>query len=81
MARAGLGVYFAIPDGQGSTSDVFISASSPTVSSAILAEAQALLLAANVASSLNLAGSVFFTDCSNLAKAAAAPGANNQAML
>jgi hypothetical protein len=49
--------------------------------SAIQAEAQALILAAKEASSFILEGPVFFTDSSNLARAAAAPGANKQAML
>jgi hypothetical protein len=77
MARAGLGVYLAIPDEQGSTSDVLISASSSAVSSAIQEEALALPLAAKVASSLNMAGPVFFTDCSNLARAIAVPTEND----
>jgi hypothetical protein len=73
MAKAGLGVYFVFQD-QGYTSDVLITASSPAVSAPIQAEAQALLLAGNIiASSLSLRDSVLFTDCSNLAKAAAAP--------
>jgi hypothetical protein len=81
IAKAGLGVYFVFQD-QGYTSDVLITASSPALSAPIQAEAQALLLAGNIiASSLNLRVSVLFTDCSNLAKAVAAPGASDQAML
>jgi hypothetical protein len=72
MARVGLGVYIAISDAQGSTS---------AVSSAIQAEAQALPLAAKVASSLIMIGHVFLMDCSNLARATAAPRENDQAML
>jgi hypothetical protein len=80
-ARPGLDIYLAIPDDQGSVADVLISASSSAVSSPIQAEAQALILAAHIASSMMLQEPVFFTDCSNLAKATAAPGANSQATL
>jgi hypothetical protein len=80
MAKAGLGVYLVFQD-QGYTSDVLISVSLPAVSSPIQAEAQALLLVGNISSSLNLRDTVFFTDCSNLAKMAAAPGTSDQMML
>jgi hypothetical protein len=67
-ARPKLGVYLVIPDGHGATSDVLISATSAPVSSALQVEAGALLLAAEVASSLILQEPVFFTDCFNLAR-------------
>jgi hypothetical protein len=57
------------------TTDILILAYSPAISSALQTEAQALLLAANMESP------VFFMDCSNLAKAVAAPGAIDHAML
>jgi hypothetical protein len=74
-STAGLDIYFAITEPDSRT-DIFISASSH-----LQAEAQALLLAANFASSLNLSNPFFFTDCSNLERAAATPGATDQAML
>jgi hypothetical protein len=76
-----MGIYLAILDERGCTSDVLISASTSSVSSAIQAKAQALLLAAKVASSLLLHQPIFFTDCLNLVRAAVVPGASNQAML
>jgi hypothetical protein len=72
VARLGLDIYLAIPDDHGTFADVLISASTTVVPSAIQAEAQALLLAAQIASSLMLQAPVFFTDCSNLARAVAA---------
>jgi hypothetical protein len=51
------------------------------VSLALQAEAKAILLAAEVASSLLLQELVFFTECSNLVRAAAAPGAIGQTTL
>jgi hypothetical protein len=78
---AGLGIYNALTD-QDPRTDIFSAASSPAISLSLQAVAQALrILAANFASSLNMANPGFFTDCSNLEKAAAAPGATDQAML
>jgi hypothetical protein len=46
VARPGLSIYLAIPEAHGAVADILISASALAVSSAIQAEAQALLLAA-----------------------------------
>jgi hypothetical protein len=79
LARPGIGVYMVIPGIQGEVADVFISASSSPVDSVIQAEAQALVLAGHIASSMMLCSPVFFSDNLNLARTAAAPGANSQA--
>jgi hypothetical protein len=71
----------AIPDDQGAVADVLILATSSTVASAIQVEAQALVLAGHIASSMMLQSPVFFTDCSNLARAVAAPEADSYASL
>jgi hypothetical protein len=73
VTRPGFGIYLAIPDDHGTVADVLISATSSAVASAIQAEAQDLLLAAHIASSMMLQSPVFFTDCSNLARAVATP--------
>jgi hypothetical protein len=49
-ARPGIGVYLMIPGEQGEVADVFVSACSSPVVSVIQAEAQALLLAGQIAS-------------------------------
>jgi hypothetical protein len=79
-ATAGLGIYFHMQDNQLHT-DVFLLAKHRQVSSALQAEAQALCLAAQLASSMDIQMPVFFTDCRNLARAAAAPGAKDPAVL
>jgi hypothetical protein len=79
LARPGIGIYMVIPGGQGEVADVFISASSSPVVSVIQAEAQALVLAGHIASSMMLRSPVFFSDNLNLARTVAAPGANSQA--
>jgi glutathione S-transferase len=61
--------------------DVFISAKASGINSPLQAEASALVTAAEVVSSLLLQGPIFFTDNLSLAKAAAAPGARDHAML
>jgi hypothetical protein len=81
VARLGLGVYLAIPEDHGAVADVLVSASTSAIPSMIQAEAQALLLASHIASSMMLQAPVFFIDCSNLAGAATAHGANSQASL
>jgi hypothetical protein len=78
LARPGIGVYMVIPGDQGQVADVFVSASATPVASVIQAEAQALVLAGHIASSLMLRSPVFFTDNLNLARTAASPGANSQ---
>jgi hypothetical protein len=78
-ARPGIGVYLMIPGEQGVVTDVFVSACSSPVVSVIQAEAQALLLAGHIVSSMMLSSPVFFTDNLNLARTAAAPGASSQA--
>jgi hypothetical protein len=79
MARPSIGIYMVIPGGQGEVADVFISASSSRVDSLIQAEAQALVLAGHIASSMMLHSPVFFSNNLNLARMVAAPGANSQA--
>jgi ribonuclease HI len=79
-AAAGLGIYFHVQD-QDAHTDVFIRAKSLPISSAIQAEAQAMLLAAQFAYAMNLQNPVFFTDNSSLARAVASVGAKDPAML
>jgi hypothetical protein len=79
LARPGIGVYMVIPGDQGQVADVFVSASATPVASVIQAEAQALVLAGHIASSLMLRSPVFFSDNLNLARTAASPGAISQA--
>jgi hypothetical protein len=81
VARPGLGIYLAIPGDHGAVADVLITTSSSPVASAIQAETQALLLAGHIASSMMLQSPVFFTDCANLARAIAAPGADSHTSL
>jgi N-acetylglutamate synthase/N-acetylornithine aminotransferase len=68
-----------IPGSQGEVVDVVISASSSPVDSVIQAEAQALVLAGHIVSSMMLRSPVFFSDNLNLARTIAALGANSQA--
>jgi hypothetical protein len=81
VARPGLGIYLAIPGVQGAVADVLITASSAAVPSASQAEAQALLLAGHIASSMLLQAPIFFTDHANLARTVAAPGADSHTSL
>jgi hypothetical protein len=81
VARPGLGIYLAILGDHGDVTDVPIMASSSPVDSVIQAETQALLLASHIASSMMLQTPVFFTDCANLARAVAAPGADSHVSL
>jgi hypothetical protein len=81
VARPGLEIYMAIPGDQGAVADVLISATSSAVASVIQAEAQALVLAGHIASSMMLQSPVFFTDSSNLARAVAAPRADSHTSL
>jgi hypothetical protein len=76
-ARPGIGIYLIIPGSQGDVADVLISAISSPVASAIQVEAQALMLAGHIASSLMLTSPVFFSDNLNLARTVAAPGADH----
>jgi hypothetical protein len=78
-ARPGIEIYMVIPGGQGEVANVFISASSSPVDSVIQAEAQALVLAGHIASSMMFRSPVFFSDNLNLARMVAAPRANSQA--
>jgi hypothetical protein len=80
VATAGLGVYVHLQD-QHHHTDVFILAKHRNVPSALQAEAQALHLAAQFASAMHLHRPTFFTDCSSLAGAVAAPGANDPAVI
>jgi hypothetical protein len=77
VAIPGIGIYLMIPGNQGDVADVLISAISSLVASAIQAEAQALMLAGHIASSLMLTSPVFFSDNLNLARTVAAPGADS----
>jgi ribonuclease HI len=65
--KAGIGVHITWKHGQ-HTTDVFISAKTTPVSSPIQAEAEGLLIAANIASSLLLQDPYFFTDNLGLAR-------------
>jgi hypothetical protein len=79
LARPGISVYMVLPGDHGEVADVFISAKSTPVESVIQAEAQALVLASHIASSMMLRSPVFFSDNLNLARTAASPGATSQA--
>jgi hypothetical protein len=61
--------------------DVLILATKRDVPSPIQAEAHALSLAGHLAATLDLQEPIFFSDCANLVKAAAAQGVANPAML
>jgi hypothetical protein len=78
--RAGVGIYLTWKHGQHIT-DVFISAKTLPISTPIQAEAEGLLIAANVASSLMLQEPLFFTDNLCLAKAIQANGGTNPTVL
>jgi hypothetical protein len=71
----------AIPGDQGDVANVLISTTSSPVASIIQAEAQALVLAGHIASSMMLRSPVFFTDNLNLARTVAAPGADSHVSL
>jgi hypothetical protein len=71
--RTGVGVHIKWKQGQHIT-NVFILAKTAPVASPIQAEAEGLLIAANIASSLLLQGPYFFTDNLGLAKAVQAHG-------
>jgi hypothetical protein len=77
VARPGIRIYLMIPRNQGDAADVLILTISSPVASAIQAEAQALMLACHIASSLMLTSPVFFSDNLNLARTVAAPGADS----
>jgi hypothetical protein len=77
----GIRIHMAIPGDQGDVADVLISATSSHVASVIQAEAQALVLAGHIASSMMLRSSMFFTDNLNLAITVAAPGADSHVSL
>jgi hypothetical protein len=81
-AVAGLGIYFTSKEQHGHT-DVLILAAKHDVPSPIQAEDHALSLAGRLAAALRLQDPMFFSDCANLVKAAAAAaqGAANPAML
>jgi hypothetical protein len=70
-----------IPGDLGDVADVLISAISSPVASAIQAEAQALVLAGHIASSMMLTSPVFFSDSLNLARIVASPGADSHESL
>jgi hypothetical protein len=71
--KAGVGIYITWKNGQ-HTTDVFISTKTSPVSIPIQAEAEGLLVAANITSSLLLLDLFFFTDNLSLAKAVQAQG-------
>jgi hypothetical protein len=79
-AKAGAGIYITWKN-QLHTTDIFISARTSLVSTPLQAEAEVLLIAANIASSLLLQEPIFFIDNLNLAKAAEASGAMNPTVL
>jgi hypothetical protein len=81
LVRAGIGVYLTFTEANGSFCDVLISAASAPVASPIQAEAQGLVLDAELASSLLIQRPRFFSDCINLTRAAASPGASDHAVL
>jgi hypothetical protein len=72
-SKAGVGIHITWKHDQHIT-DVFISAKTSPVSTPIQAEAEGLLIAANIASSLLLQDPYFFTDNLGLAKAVQAHG-------
>lgn len=67
---AGLGIYLRLPL-QDQVTDVFIQAVASRVSSPLMAEALALLLAGKLVQILNIAEPIFFTDSLILARAVA----------
>jgi hypothetical protein len=75
-ARTGIGVYCQIQEANYSAT-VLIQASTPQAPSVIQAEAEALLLAARIASILQLQEATFLTNNATLARAAAAPSASH----
>jgi hypothetical protein len=79
-SKAGIGIYLTWQNGQ-QTNDVFISAKTSPVSNPMLAEAEGLLVAANIVSSLMLQEPYFFTDNLNLEKAVQSNGGTNPAVL
>jgi hypothetical protein len=79
-SKAGIGIHFTWKQGQ-HTTDVFVEARTNPVSSPIQAEAQGLLLVADITSSLMLQEPFFFTDNLNLAKAIQENGRTNPTVL
>lgn len=78
--KGGVGIYLTWKHGQ-HTTHVFVAAKTPPVSNPIQAEAEGLLLAANITSSLLLQEPFFFTDNLNLAKAIQEKGGTNSNVL
>jgi hypothetical protein len=79
-SKVGVGIYLTWKHDQ-HTTDIFISANTSPVSTPIQAEAEGLLIAANITSSLLLQEPFFFTDNLSFAKAVQAKGGANPTVM
>jgi hypothetical protein len=79
-SKACIGIHLTWKHGQ-QTTDVFVSAKTIPVSTPIQAEAEGLLLAADITSSIMLQEPFFFTDNLNLAKAIQEKGGTNPTVI